>query len=261
MEQSDFHRSETHTSTDPAGSSGFQITIFKALDPIQTTIGALIAGLVTSVHCVGMCGPIACGLSSMPATETQRLMAMTAYHGARLSAYGLIGALCGSLGQQPLKWFFDSPAVLLPWVLVVVFLIFGLGLEKKLPRPPALLKWTAKLRFKLGKLSPVRSGLALGTLTPLLPCGPLYLLFGASLLSGSAIRGAEFALAFGLGTVPLLWLAQQQLRRLGKRFNLVTIQRSLAILTACLIAFRLWGTLPFQSTRATSDAQELPSCH
>jgi uncharacterized protein len=232
---------------------------FETLDPVHTTVGALIAGLVTSVHCVGMCGPIACGLSSMPATETQRLLGMTSYHGARLFSYGLIGALCGALGQQPLKWFFDSPAALLPWVLVLVFLIFGFGLEKKLPRPPVLLKWTAKLRFRLGKLSPVRSGLALGLLTPLLPCGPLYLLFGAALLSGSAIRGAEFALAFGLGTVPLLWLAQQQLRRLGKRFNLVTIQRSLAILTACLLAFRLWGTLPFAEPPPEKKS-ELPSC-
>ena len=214
---------------------------------------------MTSVHCVGMCGPIACGLSSMPSTETQRLLGMTSYHGARLFSYGLIGAVCGSLGQQPLKWFFDSPAALLPWVLVLVFLIFGFGLEKKLPRPPALLKWTAKLRFRVGKMSPVRSGLALGFLTPLLPCGPLYLLFGASLLSGSAIRGAEFALAFGLGTVPLLWLAQQQLRRLGQRFNLVTIQRSLAILTACLLAFRLWGTLPFIEPAAEKKS-DLPSC-
>lgn len=229
------------------------------MDPVHTTVGALIAGLVTSVHCVGMCGPIACGLTSMPSTETQRLLAMTSYHGARLFSYGIIGALCGALGQQPLKWFFDSSAALLPWVLVLVFLIFGFGLEKKLPRPPALLKWTAKLRFRLGRLSPVRSGLALGILTPLLPCGPLYLLFGAALLSGSAIRGAEFALAFGLGTVPLLWLAQQQLRRLGKRFNLVTIQRSLAILTACLLTFRLWGTLPFIESAADKETK-LPTC-
>jgi hypothetical protein len=219
----------------------------------------MIAGLVTSVHCVGMCGPLVCGLSAMPATETQRLLAMTAYHATRLTAYGTIGAICGALGRQPLQWFFDSPAVMLPWILVIVFLIFGFGLEKKLPRPPALLKWSAKMRFRLGKLSPVRSGIALGALTPLLPCGPLYLLFGASLMTGSALRGAEFAIAFGLGTVPLLWLAQQQLRRLGKRFNLVPIQRGLAIVAACLIAFRLWGTLPFVQNHP-DEKPTLPAC-
>lgn len=211
-----------------------------------------------------MCGPIACGLAAMPASEGERLAGITAYHAARLTAYGIIGAICGMVGQQPLQWVFDSPAVLLPWVLVGVFLIFGFGLEKKLPKPPALIKWTARMRFRLGKLSPIRSGLALGGLTPLLPCGPLYLLFGASLLSGSATRGAEFALAFGLGTVPLLWLAQQQLKHLQKRIKpatLVRVQRSLAIAAALIMAFRLWGTLPtFGADIAEDQPKELPSC-
>ena len=232
------------------------------MDPVNTALGALVAGLVTSVHCVGMCGPIACGLAAMPSSETERLAAMTAYHGARLTAYAAIGAVCGAIGRQPLEWFFGSPAVLLPWVLVAVFLIFGFGLEKKLPRPPALMKWTAKMRFRLGEMSPIRGGLALGALTPLLPCGPLYLLFGAALLTGSAMRGAEFALAFGLGIVPLLWLAQQQLKPLQKRLapgTLVRIQRSLAIAAALLIAFRLWGTLPFPSSAAEKES-DLPSC-
>lgn len=231
------------------------------MDPINTAFGALVAGLVTSVHCVGMCGPIACGLSTMPASETERLVAMSSYHAARLTAYAAIGAVCGAIGRQPLEWFFSSPAALLPWVLVVVFLIFGFGLEKKLPRPPMLLKWSAKLRFRLGKLSPVRSGIALGALTPLLPCGPLYLLFGVTLLTGSAARGAEFALAFGLGTIPLLWLAQQSFRHLKKRFNLVPIQRTLAIAAACIVAFRLWGTLPFSQPPASGSESNLPSCH
>jgi uncharacterized protein len=234
---------------------------FALMDPVVTTVGALVAGLVTSFHCVGMCGPIACGLAAMPATETERLTAISAYHGARLSAYASIGAVCGAVGYQPLRWFFDSPAVLLPWVLVGVLLVFGFGLDKKLPRPPALLKWSARLRFKLGRMSPVKGGFALGGITPLLPCGPLYLLFGAALLSGSAIRGAEFALAFGLGTVPLLWLAQHQLKHLRKRMmpqTMVRLQRSLALVTAVVLVFRLYGTLPFHSPSMDTDG--LPAC-
>jgi sulfite exporter TauE/SafE len=60
---------------------------------------------------------------------------------------------------------------------------------------------------------------ALGFATPLLPCGPLYFILAAALLAGSALRGAEFMLAFGLGTVPLLWLAQSQFHRLQARLS------------------------------------------
>jgi sulfite exporter TauE/SafE len=231
------------------------------MDAIHTTLGALVAGLVASVHCVGMCGPIACGLSAMPARESERMLAATAYHGARLTSYAVVGAVCGAVGQQPLQWIFHSPAVLLPWMLAIVFLAFAFGLEKRLPRPAALLKFAARWRFKTARLTPVRSGLALGFVTPLLPCGPLYLLFGASLLTGSPWRGAEFALAFGLGTVPLLWLAQVQLHRFRRKFSPLAmgrVQRSLALVAALLMVWRLQGTLPLTAGEFTD--KELPSC-
>jgi hypothetical protein len=59
------------------------------------------------------------------------------YHGTRLLSYGIIGAICGAIGQQPLKWFFDSPAVLLPWVLVAVLLIMAFGWIKKFRGRPS----------------------------------------------------------------------------------------------------------------------------
>ena len=229
------------------------------MDSIHTTLGALVVGLVTSVHCVGMCGPIACGLSAMPATESERMLAATSYHGARLTSYAIVGAICGSIGKQPLQWIFNSPAVILPWIMVLVFLVFAFGLEKRLPRPVALLKYASRLRFKTARLTPIRSGLALGFLTPLLPCGPLYLLFGAALLSGSGWRGAEFALAFGLGTVPLLWLAQTQLHRMKRKVSplvMVKVQRGLALTAALVMMWRLQDTLP----GFRNDPAELPTC-
>lgn len=228
------------------------------MDVIHTTLGALVAGLVTSVHCVGMCGPIACGLSAMPASESERILAATSYHGARLFSYSIIGAVCGSIGQEPLQWFFHSPAVVLPWILVGLFLAFALGLEKRLPRPVALLKFASRWRFKMARLTPIRSGLAMGLLTPLLPCGPLYLLFGVTLLTGSGAKGAEFALAFGLGTVPLLWFAQTQLHRISRKctpLTMVRIQRGLALVAALVMIWRLHGTVLLGE-----EPKELPSC-
>jgi len=233
------------------------------MDAIHTTLGALVAGLVTSVHCVGMCGPIACGLAAMPANERERMLAATAYHGSRLTSYAIVGAICGAVGKQPLQWVFDSPVVILPWILVGVFLIFAFALEKRLPRPAFLMKYAARFRFATARFTPIRSGLALGFLTPLLPCGPLYLLFGASLLSGSGWRGAEFAFAFGLGTVPLLWLAQAQLHRFKNRVAPATmnrIQRGLALSAALVMMWRLHDTLPGFTQESSAPKKELPSC-
>jgi sulfite exporter TauE/SafE len=234
---------------------------------ITTTAAALVAGLATSLHCAGMCGPIACGLGTLAKSEGERLTAATLYHGTRLFSYGVIGAVCGAIGHQPLKRFFDSPAVLLPWVMVIVLVIMALGLDKKVPRPAVFNRFTARARFKAGKLSAYGGASAMGLLTPFLPCAPLYLVFGAALLAGSAAKGAEFTLAFGLGTVPLLWLAQHQFHRIRAKLSPLAmgrLRRGLALFTAVILAWRLHGTIPLQFEEGRLEAkpatEELPSC-
>ncbi|MEX1115514.1 MAG: sulfite exporter TauE/SafE family protein [Akkermansiaceae bacterium] len=231
----------------------------------MTTLVALAAGLATSLHCVGMCGPIACGLGTLAKSEGERLTAASLYHGTRLLSYGIIGAICGALGQQPLKWFFNSPVVLLPWVMVGVLLMMAFGLDKKVPRPAILNRFTARARFKACRLSAYGGASAIGLLTPFLPCGPLYLIFGAALLAGSAAKGAEFTLAFGLGTVPLLWLAQHQFHRIRAKLTPLAmgrLRRGVALVTAVVLAVRLHGTVPttFYGEAAKPAEKELPSC-
>jgi len=234
-----------------------------------TTIAALSFGLVTSLHCVGMCGPIACGLGTLAKSEGERLTAASLYHGSRLLSYGLIGAVCGAIGQQPLKWFFNSPAVLLPWVLVAVLLLMAFGWDKKVPRPAILNRLTARARLKASRFSAYGAAAAMGLLTPFLPCGPLYLAFGTALLAGSAAKGAEFTLAFGLGTVPLLWLAHHQFHRIRAKLSPLAmgrLRRGLALVTALVLALRLHGTLPTSlyggvpPEPVVPAAKELPSC-
>lgn len=228
-----------------------------------TTFAALGLGLATSVHCAGMCGPIACGVGTLAKSETERLTAASLYHASRLAAYAVIGAICGAVGSQPLKWFFDSPAVLLPWLMVAALLLMATGLDKKIPRPAVLNRLTARARLKACRLSAFGGATAMGLLTPFLPCGPLYAVFLALMAAGSAARGAEAALAFGLGTVPLLWLAQHSFHRLRLKLTplrLARLQRGLALVTALLLAWRLHDTLPTFQNPDAPPSQDLPSC-
>jgi len=233
-----------------------------------TTLAALGLGLATSIHCVGMCGPLACGLGNLARSEGERLTAATLYHGTRLFSYGVIGAICGALGRQPLAWFFNSPAVLLPWVLVAVLLIMACGWDKRIPRPAMLNRFIARFRFKTTSFSAYGAASAMGLLTPFLPCGYLYLIFAASLLAGSAAKGAEFTLAFGLGTVPLLWLAHHQFHRIRRKLTppaMARLRRGLALVTALMLVWRLHATIPpsfyGKSPQAAKPAtEELPSC-
>ncbi|MDP2138060.1 MAG: sulfite exporter TauE/SafE family protein [Candidatus Didemnitutus sp.] len=209
---------------------------------------AFIAGLVTSLHCVGMCGPLACAL--MPATRDKYdpQTISTVYHLSRLAGYGVLGALAGGVGRLPLTWLSADVARYLPWLLVLFFVAVAVRFDQRLPRVAVLGRAYQWVSTRLRGRSRLSSAAALGVATPLLPCGPLYFLVSLALLSGSALRGAETLLAFGLGTVPLLWLAQTNFHWLRAKFGPVWLSRAqtiLALAIAAVLVWRLRSTLGF----------------
>jgi len=209
---------------------------------------ALVAGLVTSLHCAGMCGPLACALMPAGRDDSDPHTVSTVYHLSRLAGYSALGALAGGVGRLPLSLLSSDAVRYLPWLLVLFFIAVAVRFDQRLPRLPLLGRAYGWMAAKLRGQSRVRSAAALGLATPLLPCGPLYFLVSLALLSGSALRGAETLLAFGLGTVPLLWFAQANYHWLRLKLGpvwLARTQAALALAVAAVLAWRLRGTLGF----------------
>lgn len=172
----------------------------------------------------------------------------TIYHVSRLTAYSVLGAVAGGLGGAPLTWFSHSALRWLPWVMVLFFVALALRWDRYLPRLPVAGRLVLWLQGWMRRRSRYEAAAALGLSTPLLPCGPLYFLITLALLSGSALRGVEFMLSFGLGTVPLLWLAQSQFQWVRSALSplwLGRVRLTLGLLTAAVIGWRLRGTLGF----------------
>jgi sulfite exporter TauE/SafE len=222
------------------------------LAAINSPATAFIAGLVTSIHCAGMCGPLACSLVPMRSAAGRgggdALTVSTIYHLARLASYTALGAVAGGLGRAPLTWFSQSALRWLPWLLVLFFVALALRWDRFLPRLSVLGRLAGKLQGTLRDRSRTEAAAAIGLATPLLPCGPLYFLVALALVSGSALRGIEFMLAFGLGTVPLLWLAQSQFHWVRQKLSPLWLDRvriTLALVTAAALAWRLRATLGF----------------
>jgi sulfite exporter TauE/SafE len=174
-------------------------------------------GLATSLHCVGMCGPmvVTYAVRSVPGGSWLRDLAPNAlYQAARILSYVVVGAVLGAVGAA-----FNLSAIR-PWILVlagVFMIVLGLGMTGKAPwaarlspRPPkALVSALSKLRRRAvadesrGE-SDWATPAAFGLLTGLMPCAPLQGAQVAAAASGSAVNGAAGMLAFGLGTMPLL---------------------------------------------------------
>lgn len=216
------------------------------ISSINGPVPAFLAGMVTSLHCAGMCGPLACYLAPKPGDATSFSAVTSLYQMGRLLSYTVIGALAGGLGMVALGWigiYQQSLSRFLPWVLVLFFLIMAFRVDKFLPRPGFLNPLLRKAQLKAGQLPRPMTGLLVGILTPLLPCGPLYAVFGLALMTQSPVRGAEFLLLFGLGTMPLLWVVQSAFSRWQGLVTPVTvgrIQRGLALVVAIILGIRLY---------------------
>ncbi|MGF1530000.1 MAG: sulfite exporter TauE/SafE family protein [Puniceicoccaceae bacterium] len=209
---------------------------------ITSTSAAFIAGAVTSIHCIGMCGPLACAFGGGAPHRDKQYALLATYHSTRILSYGVIGAIAGTIGTAPMAYFHHSLAGLLPWVLVLLFLALALGVEKRIPKPAFVSKLLFRIRLKSQKYPPHASAAVLGLATPAMPCGPLYLVFAVAMMTGSTIRGFEFLIAFALGTLPLLGAFHAGI--MGARGRLSPLwmnrfQRTMAFLVAVIFALRL----------------------
>lgn len=206
---------------------------------------AFIAGVITSPHCVGMCGPLGCVFLGKKDKPSNAFLAHASYHSMRALSYCIIGATAGFIGNSLLSFMGVTPIRYFPWFLAFFLFFFALGLEKHLPKPKWLGPIFVKISQKIRQAPNSFSGGALGLVTPFLPCAPLYLVFWTALLSGSPVFGAEISLGFALGTMPLLFVAQSQLTRLRAKVSPKTflrLQRGLALVAGLIVVWRIMAT-------------------
>lgn len=195
-------------------------------------LAVLLASLVGSPHCAGMCGGFVCfyagGVGGTGAMG-QRAggWAHAAYNGGRLASYLTLGALAGAAGAG-----LDAAgrlaglsrlaavvagALMVGWGATRLAAIAGMRLG--LPGTPAALRGAlgGLLRRASGR-PPVARAAATGLLTTLLPCGWLYAFVVTAAGTGSAGGGALVMLAFWAGTLPMLVAVGVGARRLAGPF-------------------------------------------
>jgi sulfite exporter TauE/SafE/copper chaperone CopZ len=166
-------------------------------------------GLLTSVHCLAMCGGIAMAQSMMAARKTGRTgRPALLYHAGRLLSYSATGAAAGALGQA----FALTPAMrgalmLAAGAFMLVMALNMLGglaclrrLQPRIPRFAA--RWHGGIAE--GTRGSARSPLLIGLANGLMPCGPLQSMQIYALGTGSAWAGACSMACFCLGTMPAL---------------------------------------------------------
>ncbi len=180
---------------------------------------AFILGLVSSLHCVGMCGPIAMMIPNSglripdsnsirnPQSGIRNLYSTLLYNSGRITTYAVYGLVFGLIGRS-FAWFgWQQKISITLGVIIILALLIPRIIKTQNFYSTFVNSIMVKLRAELSKLlfkgNPA-SLYGLGLLNGLLPCGMVYLALAGAVATGNAINGSMFMALFGLGTLPAM---------------------------------------------------------
>lgn len=204
--------------------------------------GALLTGLISTPHCLGMCGPIAAA-AGRPAGGT------IAWTFGRILTYAALGALAGSLAGVLGRW------NVVAGVLAALVVLAASGSLAGLWHLPALIPASLAKRAHGVRGAGLGGSLLLGVITGLLPCGVVWGGVALAASAGGGLAGAVTMASLGLGTLPAFAVVGEALRRwLGGSLTARRIAAVVVLLTG-------WGMIGWRVTGAMHSEDGKPACH
>lgn len=173
-------------------------------------LSALILGFMGSLHCVGMCGPIAFMLPVDRTNNYKKFGQIFIYHFGRLLAYGIIGLIFGLLGKGLSIFGLQQKLSIAIGALMILVVLIPYKSFNKYNLSKPIYKIISKVKNQLGKELKKKSPdtfLTIGFLNGFLPCGLVYMALFASIAMGDALQGSLYMVLFGVGTLPLMTAA------------------------------------------------------
>lgn len=168
---------------------------------------ALFVGLLGSLHCVGMCGPIALALPQANNGRYALLYSRLLYNLGRVFTYSILGLVVGLLGKGLMLAGTQQAVSIALGVIILLVMLLPKRLTYRLEQFSPFRKAVQALKKSFGKLFLGKGRLTflwLGLLNGLLPCGLVYLALAGAIATGEYWGGALYMALFGLGTVPMM---------------------------------------------------------
>jgi sulfite exporter TauE/SafE len=168
---------------------------------------ALIFGLISSLHCIGMCGPIAMMIPVDRVNPTKKTIQIITYHLGRLSAYAAIGLIFGLVGKGFFLAGIQQRLSIFIGIAIIITIVTPERVLANYNFSKPVYRLISKIKSSLGKQFKNKSYQSLytiGLLNGFLPCGMVYVaLFGAIAMQ-SVPFGILYMVLFGLGTIPMM---------------------------------------------------------
>lgn len=166
---------------------------------------AFMIGLLGSIHCVGMCGPLAFAVPTLQKGWGFLVLNKLSYQFGRIISYCLLGVLIGLLGRQIWLAGIQQGVSILCGVLIIIaacsrLFKFSAGNSNSVLLQPFNKLFGYALKHKANHL-------IIGMINGFLPCGFVYLALAGALNTGSVNTAVIYMFWYGVGTLPLMFLA------------------------------------------------------
>lgn len=171
-------------------------------------LSALALGFMGSLHCIGMCGPLALALPVHDAAPVRRAGASLLYNLGRMFTYALLGVLLGLAGKSFVMAGWQQGLSIAAGIFIILFAVIPEHKAGKIPVLGRIYSGFGFVRKMLGRLFARKSSAAffsIGLLNGLLPCGLVYVALAGAAATGDPLEGAVFMALFGAGTAPAMF--------------------------------------------------------
>lgn len=168
---------------------------------------AFLIGLLGSLHCVGMCGPLVLAVPAGKVRSSRWYANRAVYQAGRLSTYAMLGAIIALAGKGIALAGWQQVLSVGAGIFLLMLAILPTQVERWAAGNGRVALWLAALRKKLHRFTSRggwQASLLLGVFNGLLPCGLVYVGLTGAMLTGTLYGGAFWMLAFGLGTLPAM---------------------------------------------------------
>jgi len=229
---------------------------------------AFFFGLISSFHCIGMCGPIAMMLPVDRNNPTKKVTQILTYHIGRLTAYGTIGLVFGLVGKGLFMAGFQQKLSIFIGVAMIAVILIPEKTFAKYNFSKPFFVLISKIKSTLGsqfRNKSYKSLFTIGLLNGFLPCGMVYVaLFGAIAMQNAGF-GVLYMVLFGLGTIPMMSsvIYINSYLTIPIRNKIQKVIPYVAVLIGVLFILRGLGLgIPYVSPSNMSlFVQESPQCH
>lgn len=230
---------------------------------------AFVLGLLGSLHCLGMCGPIAFMLPLDREHKRKKAWQLFVYHSGRVMVYTAMGLAFGLLGRGLQLFGVQQKLSVITGILMIVMVLVPGHYFGKFSSKRPVFAMVSKIKTGLGdKLKQRKPGtfFAMGALNGLLPCGLVYTAILGAVTFGNWEGGAAYMALFGVGTVPMMTSVVYLGALIKTRVNL-KIKRLIPVFVVIIgVLFILRGMglgIPYVSPKATAThlASAPIECH